>query len=287
MLFAKIWNRFNSNFVTKKTFRISFSMTLNDHKLSWILLIDWYFFFRYPFHGQEHTGLFAKIRRGQFTLPDSISSRAKCLIRCLLRKDPTQRLTTEDVLIHPWVTLATPSSASCHASSSRESRRVSSSNLTHPVPSSAGHQTGGGGSNGGTNHSGGSGSNGAGPQQTPQMLSGVTTNPLGATPTQLLSSSTNLGSSHHHQFHHNHHSSVDQNNMDQIVPEFFPPHQDEMELSHLKWNLFEFSRAFCLLFSSVNFVTFLYVKLQACNLWAGICNETCKCSIPNFVKWLI
>lgn len=189
---------------------------------------------RYPFHGQEHTGLFAKIRRGQFTLPDSISSRAKCLIRCLLRKDPTQRLTTEDVLIHPWVTLATPTSASCHASSSRESRRVSSSNLTHPVPSSAGHQTGGSGSNGGTNHSGGSGSNGAGPQQTPQMLAGVTTNTLGATPTQLLSSSTNLGSSHHHQFHHNHHSSVDQNNMDQIVPEFFPPHQDEMELSHLK-----------------------------------------------------
>ena len=211
-------------------------------------------FFRYPFHGQEHTGLFAKIRRGQFTLPDSISSRAKCLIRCLLRKDPTQRLTTEDVLIHPWVTLATPTSASCHASSSRESRRVSSSNLTHPVPSSVGHQTSGsGGSNGGTNHSGGSGSNGAGPQQTPQILSGVSTNPLGATPSsQLLSSSTNLGSSHHHQFHHNHHSSVDQNNMDQIVPEFFPPHQDEMELSHLKWNLlFEFSRAFCLLFSSV------------------------------------
>ena len=90
--------------------------------------------FRYPFHGQEHTGLFAKIRRGQFTLPDSISSRAKCLIRCLLRKDPTQRLTTEDVLIHPWVTLSTPTSASCHASSSRESRRVSSSNMTHPVP---------------------------------------------------------------------------------------------------------------------------------------------------------
>lgn len=82
---------------------------------------------RYPFHGQEHTGLFAKIRRGQFTLPDSISSRAKCLIRCLLRKDPTTRLTTEDVLIHPWVTLSTPSGhTSCHGSSGnpRESRRV-------------------------------------------------------------------------------------------------------------------------------------------------------------------
>jgi len=59
---------------------------------------------RYPFHGAEHSGLFAKIRRGQFTLPESLSSRAKCLIRCLLKKDPEERLTTEDVLVHPWLT---------------------------------------------------------------------------------------------------------------------------------------------------------------------------------------
>ena len=58
---------------------------------------------RYPFHGAEHTGLFAKIRRGQFNLPDSLSSRAKCLIRCLLKKEPEERLTTEDVLVHPWL----------------------------------------------------------------------------------------------------------------------------------------------------------------------------------------
>ena len=62
------------------------------------------FIFRYPFHGQEHTGLFAKIRRGHFSLPDTLSSRAKCLIRCLLRKEPEERLNTEDVLIHPWMT---------------------------------------------------------------------------------------------------------------------------------------------------------------------------------------
>lgn len=58
---------------------------------------------RYPFHGAEHSGLFAKIRRGQFTLPDNLSSRAKCLIKCLLRKDPSERITTEDVLVHPWL----------------------------------------------------------------------------------------------------------------------------------------------------------------------------------------
>ena len=73
---------------------------------------------RYPFHGQEHTGLFAKIRRGQFTIPDSISSRAKCLIRCLLRKDPEERLTTDDVLAHPWVTQHHTSSSSGSSSSS-------------------------------------------------------------------------------------------------------------------------------------------------------------------------
>ena len=60
-------------------------------------------FFRYPFHGAEHSGLFAKIRRGQFSLPDSLSSRAKCLIKCLLRKEPSERITTEDVLVHPWL----------------------------------------------------------------------------------------------------------------------------------------------------------------------------------------
>ena len=58
---------------------------------------------RYPFHGAEHSGLFAKIRRGQFTLPENLSSRAKCLIKCLLRKDPSERITTEDVLVHPWL----------------------------------------------------------------------------------------------------------------------------------------------------------------------------------------
>jgi len=58
---------------------------------------------RYPFHGAEHSGLFAKIRRGHFSLPDSLSSRAKCLIRCLLRKEPGERISTEDVLVHPWL----------------------------------------------------------------------------------------------------------------------------------------------------------------------------------------
>ena len=67
-------------------------------------VLIFFFFFRYPFHGAEHSGLFAKIRRGQFSLPDHLSSRAKCLIRCLLKREPDERLTTEDVLVHPWLT---------------------------------------------------------------------------------------------------------------------------------------------------------------------------------------
>lgn len=94
---------------------------------------------RYPFHGAEHSGLFAKIRKGQFSLPESLSSRAKCLIRCLLRKEPADRLTTEDVLVHPWLTggqrdssggMSPSSSRSSGSSSSR--RSASGQNLDNP-----------------------------------------------------------------------------------------------------------------------------------------------------------
>jgi tribbles-like protein len=57
---------------------------------------------RYPFHDVEPSALFTKIRRGQYSIPDSISSRAKCLIRSLLRKEPAERLTAEQALSHPW-----------------------------------------------------------------------------------------------------------------------------------------------------------------------------------------
>ena len=60
---------------------------------------------RYPFHDVEPSTLFTKIRRGQYSIPDTISSRAKCLIRSLLRHAPTERLTAEQILRHPWFTL--------------------------------------------------------------------------------------------------------------------------------------------------------------------------------------
>lgn len=65
---------------------------------------------RYPFHDADPAMLFCKIRRGNYFIPDSLSSHAKCLIRSLLRRDPSERLTAEEVLSHKWFKqLSTPS----------------------------------------------------------------------------------------------------------------------------------------------------------------------------------
>ena len=57
---------------------------------------------RYPFHDKDPSVLFGKIRCGKFNIPDSVSPQAKCLIRSLMRVDPTERLTADEVLEHPW-----------------------------------------------------------------------------------------------------------------------------------------------------------------------------------------
>uniref|UniRef100_A0A672J735 Tribbles homolog 3-like n=1 Tax=Salarias fasciatus TaxID=181472 RepID=A0A672J735_SALFA len=61
---------------------------------------------RYPFQDTQPAALFAKIRRGAFSLPDWLSPQAKCLIGCMLRKAPAERLTASELLMHPW--LASP-----------------------------------------------------------------------------------------------------------------------------------------------------------------------------------
>ncbi|KAL0961711.1 hypothetical protein UPYG_G00330710 [Umbra pygmaea] len=62
---------------------------------------------RYPFHDPDPATLFSKIRRGQCCLPDGLSHRVRCLLRSLLQKDPWDRLTAAEVLIHPWLTSTT------------------------------------------------------------------------------------------------------------------------------------------------------------------------------------
>lgn len=59
--------------------------------------------FRYPFNDSEHASLFAKISRGYFVVPECLSSRGKCLIRSLLRREACERLSARDVLRHPWL----------------------------------------------------------------------------------------------------------------------------------------------------------------------------------------
>ena len=59
---------------------------------------------RYPFHDEDPAALFAKIRNGYFSVPDTVSSKGKCLLYTILRKDPRERLSAEELLEHPWFT---------------------------------------------------------------------------------------------------------------------------------------------------------------------------------------
>ncbi|XP_041638876.1 tribbles homolog 3 [Cheilinus undulatus] len=59
---------------------------------------------RYPFQDTQPAALFAKIRRGAFSLPDWLSPQAKCLIGCMLRKSPAERLQASELQMHPWLT---------------------------------------------------------------------------------------------------------------------------------------------------------------------------------------
>ncbi|KAM8916413.1 tribbles homolog 2-like [Spinachia spinachia] len=58
---------------------------------------------RYPFQDTQPAALFAKIRRGAFGVPQWLSPRAKCLVGCMLRKAPGERLTASELLMHPWL----------------------------------------------------------------------------------------------------------------------------------------------------------------------------------------
>lgn len=59
---------------------------------------------RYPFQDTQPSALFSKIRRGTYSLPDWLSPQAKCLIGCMLRKSPADRLEASELLSHPWLT---------------------------------------------------------------------------------------------------------------------------------------------------------------------------------------
>ncbi|XP_048387132.1 tribbles homolog 2 isoform X1 [Stegostoma tigrinum] len=75
---------------------------------------------RYPFHDVEPSSLFSKIRRGQFNIPETLSPRAKCLIRSVLRREPLERLTSREILDHPWFASDFAASSSGYGANDKE-----------------------------------------------------------------------------------------------------------------------------------------------------------------------
>lgn len=56
-----------------------------------------------PFEAQEATETYARIRKLDLSFPDHISSEAKHFIKRLLRKKPNERMSLDDMLVHPWI----------------------------------------------------------------------------------------------------------------------------------------------------------------------------------------
>ncbi|CAO1367133.1 unnamed protein product [Diamesa tonsa] len=75
---------------------------------------------RYPFNESDHGLLFAKIAQGLYHVPDYLPMKAQCLIKALLQKDPKQRITSEDVLLHPWFKQKNPGTEDLYEEPSNE-----------------------------------------------------------------------------------------------------------------------------------------------------------------------
>lgn len=56
----------------------------------------------YPFSHTKLNGLYSKIQKCKFILPELLSPKVRCLICSILRLDPSERLTAEEILSHPW-----------------------------------------------------------------------------------------------------------------------------------------------------------------------------------------
>ncbi|KAI4905450.1 hypothetical protein NFI96_028080 [Prochilodus magdalenae] len=56
----------------------------------------------YPFSKSDSSILVSKILRCKFSLPETLSPKARCLIRSILHPDPSERLTAQEILDHPW-----------------------------------------------------------------------------------------------------------------------------------------------------------------------------------------
>ncbi|KAF8339776.1 kinase-like domain-containing protein, partial [Cantharellus anzutake] len=55
-----------------------------------------------PFDDDDEKVMKDKIIQGQFDIPDSLSDNAQALLRGMLKRNPTERLTIPAILRHPW-----------------------------------------------------------------------------------------------------------------------------------------------------------------------------------------
>jgi len=91
-------------------------------------------FGQYPFHDTVASQLFGKIRRGHYTVPDSVSAPARCLVKSLLRTEPSERLSVVDVCRHPWFSIATQTRSIIAASSLVTGKNVVTKEAEQRVP---------------------------------------------------------------------------------------------------------------------------------------------------------
>lgn len=61
-----------------------------------------------PFDDDDHFGVFRKIQRAEFTMPDHLSPQAKDILNRLLELQPSKRITPTECLAHPWLTAPVP-----------------------------------------------------------------------------------------------------------------------------------------------------------------------------------
>ena len=79
---------------------------------------------RYPFQDARPSALFAKIRQGSFSLPPWLSAAARCLLGCMLRRLPAERLKASELLMHPWLSSTSAPQRSMHKTQRSAQRRL-------------------------------------------------------------------------------------------------------------------------------------------------------------------
>ena len=57
-----------------------------------------------PFKANNMSDLHKLIMKGKYSLKEDISESARSMLKGLLERDPSMRLTSAEVLAHPWMT---------------------------------------------------------------------------------------------------------------------------------------------------------------------------------------